>query len=263
VSEDLAPTDALMPNGAQIGLTVACGLIALAVGVYVVIASRRRGDLAPLLIYVGAGLAVFYEPLGDSLSQVYYPEIGQWSWINSFGRDIPVFIGLLYFWYMAAGSLWLLHKADVGVTARQWWGAWGGYLGFAIALEMVAARGLSNADGAPWIYYGNQAFVFMDVPFFTPWSYVSIDVVVAMGAVMLVRFLPRTQYWLLLPLVPMLMLAGHLMAAWPSVLAMHSTDRELLLQLGGLGTGAFAVLLSYLGSMLFREPWAPPTALAE
>jgi hypothetical protein len=252
------PTDALMPHGAQVGLTIATGLIAAAVFVYAIAESRRRRDLVPLLLVVGSGLAVFYEPLGDLLSKVYYPERGQWTWITAFGHGIPAFIGLLYFWYMSLGALWLLRQSTVGVSAKQWWTAWTGYLAFAIGLEIVAVKGLSVEHGAPWLYYGNQAFVIGEVPFFTPFSYgPSIDTAVAVGMLVVVRYLPRRQYWLLLPLVPLTMLAGHLMTAWPSVLAMHSTSNAFLLHLGAIGTGACALLLSYLGSQLFRKPWAP------
>lgn len=257
------PLGAVMPAGAQIGLTIATGLIALVVGLYAVAESRRRKDLVAVFLVIGAGLSVFYEPLGDLLAKVYYPEHGQWTWITAFGHGIPVFIGLLYFWYMSIGALWLLRKASVGVTAKQWWTAWTGYLVFAIALEIVAAKGLSTDHGAPWIYYGNQTFMVAGVPFFTPWTYgPSIDTVIAIGALTLVRFFPRRQHWLLLPLVPMLMLAGHLTTAWPSVLTMHSTHNTLLLHLGAIGTAACAVLVSYLGSQLFRQPWEPHSARA-
>jgi len=256
------PTDALMPAAAQVGLTIATGCIAVAVFAYAVVDSRRRRDLIPVYLVLGSGLAVFYEPLGDLLAKVYYPERGQWTWITTFGHGIPMFIGLLYFWYMSLGALWLLRKSAVGVTAKQWWTAWGGYLVFAIALEMVAAKGLSSVTGAPWIYYGHQAFMIANVPFFTPFTYgPSIDTGVALGMLLVMRFLPRRQYWLLLPLVPMTMLAGHLMTAWPSVVTMQSTDNTLLHHLGALGTGAFAVLLSYLGSRAFRAPWEEPKTL--
>jgi len=95
---------------------------------------------------------------------------------------------------------------------------------------------------------------FLAFALITPWTYVSIDVAIATGVVALVRVLPRRQQWLLVACVPMLMLAGHAMTAFPSALAMHSTDDDLLLHLGALGTGAFALVLSHVCSLAFRTP---------
>jgi hypothetical protein len=259
VLENNIPTHAVMPSGAQVSLTIATGLVALSVLAYALYAFQRRRDPVPLYLFFGAGLAVYYEPLGDQLARVYYPENGQWTWINAFGHGIPVFIGLLYFWYMSIGAMWLLNKARVGVTAKQWWTAWTAYLLFAIALEMVAVKGMSTDAGAPWVYYGDQPFMIAGVPFFTPWTYgPSIDTAVALGALAVVRLLPRRQHWLLVPLVPLLMLGGQLTTAFPTVLTLHSTNSPLLTHLGAVGTGAAALLLSYLGSQAFRRPWCPP-----
>lgn len=250
------PVDAVMPTGTQTALTVISGLIAVAVLWYAIALSKRRGDLLAVYIFLGSGLAVFYEPLGDMLAQVYYPERGQWTWITAFGHGIPVFIGLLYFWYMSLGALWLLGKSRTGVTATQWWTAWTGYLLFAIVLEMVAAKGLATDKGAPWVYYGDQPFMILKVPFFTPWTYgPSLDTAVAVGAITAARLLPRGRQWLVLPAVPLFMLAGHLMSAFPSVLALHSTHSTVLSHLGALGTAAAALLISYLGFQVFRRPW--------
>jgi hypothetical protein len=248
------PVQALMPATAQTALIVLTGLGFIAVWFYAITESLRRRDLVPVFVVAGAGLSVFYEALGDSMAKVYYAEQGQATWIHAFGRDIPVFIGLLYFWYMSLGTLWLLRAARHGVTARRWWSCWGGYLAFAITLEMVVAGGFANAQGAPWIYYGKQAFMVFGVPFFTPWTYVSIDVAIATGVLALVHFLPRRQQWLILPAVPMLMVCGHAMTALPSALALNSTDNTVLLHLGALGSAGFALLLSYACSLAFRRP---------
>ncbi len=258
------PLDAVMPGGAQTALTIATGLIAIAVLYYAIALSRRRGDCIAVYIFLGSGLAVFYEPLGDMLAQVYYPEHGQWTWITAFGHGIPVFIGLLYFWYMSLGALWLLSKSRTGVTAKQWWTTWTGYLLFAVVLEMVAAKALATDDGAPWVYYGDQPFMILNVPFFTPWTYgPSIDTAVAVGAITAARLLPKGRQWLVLPMVPLFMLAGHLMSAFPSVLALHSTTNTVVLHLGALGTAAAALLISYVGSLVFRKPWESANTMAD
>jgi hypothetical protein len=256
------PLQAVMPAGPQLALIALTGLGAIAVWVYAILESRRRRDLVPVFVVAGSGLAVWYEALGDAMAKVYYSEQGQLTWVHAFGRDIPVFIGLLYFWYMSLGALWLLRASRHGVPAKRWWRAWGGYLAFAITLEMVVAGGTATPAGAPWQYYGHQAFMVFGVPFFTPFTYVSIDVAIALGVIGALRVLPRGRQWLLVALVPMLMVAGHAMTALPSALAVNTTDNPILLHLGALGSAAFAVLLAYLAGLVFRNPW-PPNAPAE
>jgi hypothetical protein len=255
MDESAVPLTKVMPHGAQTGLIIACGLLALVVWLYAIRESSRRRDLIPVLIVAGCGLAIFYEPLGDMMAKVYYTERGQDTWIHSFGRDIPVFIGLLYFWYMSIGALWLLRAQRRGVTARQWWTAWCGWLVFATALEMFSAKVLANSHGAPWIYYGKQAFEVLHVPLFTPWTYVSIPTGVAIVTVLMARVLPRRAQILVLPGAVMGMVAGHAMTAFPSALANNSTHSTLLLDLGAIGSAMFALTLSYVGSLAFRAPW--------
>jgi hypothetical protein len=252
------PVQAVMPAGPQLALIVLTGLGAIAVWIYAIAESRRRRDLVCVYVVAGSGLAVWYEALGDTMAKVYYSEQGQLTWVHAFGRDIPVFIGLLYFWYMSLGTLWLLRATRNGVSARRWWRAWSGYLTFAIALEMVVAGGLSTPTGAPWQYYGDQGFMVLGTPVFTPFTYVSIDVAIALGVLGVLRVLPRNRQWLLIALVPMFMAAGHAMTALPSALALNTTTDRLLVDLGALGSGAFAVLLSYVASLAFRSPWPLP-----
>jgi hypothetical protein len=256
------PIQAVMPAGPQMALIILTGLGALAVWVYAIAESRRRRDLVPVFVVAGAGLAVWYEALGDAMAKVYYSEQGQLVWVHAFGRDIPVFIGLLYFWYMSLGTLWLLRASRNGVPAKQWWRAWGGYLVFAIVLEMVVAGGAATPTGAPWQYYGNQAFVLFRVPFFTPLTYVSIDVAIALGVIGVLQVLPRGKQWMLVALVPMFMVCGHAMTALPSALALNTTDDPILQHLGALGSGALAVLLAYVAGLVFRRPW-PSVAPAD
>jgi len=254
---DVVPVDKIMPSGVQTIFTAASATLFALMWAYAIRESLRRRDWIPVLVVAGCGAAIFYEPLGDQMAHVYYTERGQISWIHAFGRYIPLFVGLLYFWYMSIGTMWLLRAKERGVTARQWWTAWGGFLVFAESLEMLSAKGFHFANGGPWIYYGHQAFSVLGVPFFTPFTYVSIDIPIALGACAAARWLPRRMQWLVLPATPMLMVAGHAMTALPSAVANNSTSSTLLLDLGALGTAAFALILSYCASLAFRQPWGP------
>lgn len=245
------PLEELMPGTAQTVLIVAMALAAAASLVYATRESRRRRDLVPLFLVLGAAISIYYEALGDALVKVYYTERGQETWIHSFGRDIPAFIGLLYFWYLPAGAYVLLRRAKRGITARQWWTSWLGFLAFAIVFEMLVL----TVGGTTWIYHGPQAFMVLDVPIGTPFTYVSFDVAIAAGVCALAHFLPRRRQWLIVPAVPMLMAASHAATSLPLAIALYGSDDESVIAIGAVGSMAFAIVLSHLLSLAFRKPW--------
>jgi hypothetical protein len=249
------PSDVPMPETGQTLLLVLMSALALASVTYAVVESRRRGDLFLIFLVIGAGLAIPYEALGDDLVHVYYTELGQVTWIHTFGRDIPAFIGILYFWYLPFGAYALLRKARTGVSRRNFWIAWLATLTFCTGFEVLVTSTL----GPTWIYYGPQAFMTGDVPFFTPFTYVSFCVGIAAGVCGLERLLPRKHHWMLIPAVPMLMFATQGMTSLPLAVSLHSgTTNQLYLSLGALATGAFAVVLACIVSEGVRNPWARP-----
>ncbi|MFE3002164.1 hypothetical protein ACFXG4_45250 [Nocardia sp. NPDC059246] len=253
------PSNVPMPQTGQALLIVAMSVLALLSIAYAVLESRRRGDLLVIFLVIGAGLAIPYEALGDELVHVYYTESGQISWIHTFGRDIPAFIGILYFWYLPFGAYALLRRATKGVTTRQFWTAWLATLSFCIGFEIL----VTETAGPTWIYYGPQAFMVGDVPFFTPFTYVSFCLGIAAGVAGLERLLPKRRQWLLIPAVPMLMFATQGMTSLPVAISLHSgTTNHLYLALGALGSGAFAVVLAWVVSLAVRRPWARPNETA-
>jgi hypothetical protein len=253
------PLQKVMPATTQTALLVAMTVVAAAFFAYAIFESRRRRDLVPVFIMVGASLAVFYEPVGDALVKVYYAERGQETWIHAFGRDIPAFIGILYFWYMSVGALWLLRASKSGVTAGQWWARWAGFVVFATVFELIVTK----FAGAPWIYYGKQPLTILDVPVLTTGNYVSFVVTIAAGTVAMARFLPRSKHWLIVPGVVILMAAGHAGTSLPQAVALYGTNSQFLLDLSALASFAMALLVSYLCSLAFRQPWPERAAVAD
>ena len=252
LGDPTVPVRALMPHTTQTILIIAMAVLAAASVTYAFRESRRRGDLVPLFLVVGAGLAVFYEPLGDTLVKVYYTERGQETWIHAFGLDIPAFIGLLYLWYMPVGAYVLMRLSERGISRRTWWTIWGSFLTFAISFEMLVL----TAGGTTWIYHGTQAFKVLHVPVLTPFTYVSFVVTIALGVCAMARFLPRSRHWLIVPAVPMLMVCGHAATSLPLAIALYSpTTSHVAVAAGAVGSAAFAVVLSWLASEAFRRPW--------
>lgn len=258
LGDPTVPLDAQMASTMQTILIAFTAVLAVASIAYAMLESRRRGDLVLIFLVIGAGLSVFYEPIGDALVRVYYPEHGQETWIHAFGRDIPAFVGILYLWYMPAGAYVLLRMSERGISARAWWTRWAAFLSFAIAFEMATL----TAGGTTWIYHGTQAFKVLDVPVLTPFTYVSFVVTIGVGVCLMARHLPRRLHWLILPAVPMLMVAGHAATSFPLAIALHSgTHSPTLVALGALGSAAFAVVVSFLGSLAVRAPWPAARAV--
>lgn len=254
------PSDIPMPQTGQTVLIIGMTILALASITYAVVESRRRGDLLLVFLVIGAGLAIPYEALGDALVHVYYTEKGQTTWIHTFGRDIPAFIGILYFWYLPFGAYGMLRKARTGITARQFWASWGSTLAFCIGFEIF----VTATAGPTWVYYGPQAFMVGDVPFFTPFTYVSFCFGIAAGVCALERLLPRRQQWLLIPGVPMLMFATQGMTSLPLAVSLESGNpSDLTLAIGALTTGAFAVAFAWVISLAVRKPWVRPESTAD
>jgi len=252
LNDPTVPLTAVMPHTTQIVLLVTMILGALASIGYAVSESRRRGDAALIFLLIGSGISIFYEPVGDALVKVYYSEHGQIQWIHAFGRSIPAFIGILYFWYLPIGAYVLLRWSRDGITARRWWITWTGFLAFAVAFEMA----VTSIGGPAWTYHGPQAFKVFDVPVLTPTTYVSFVLGIGMGVWALVRWLPRRQQWLIVPAVPMLMTASHAATSMPLGIALYSnTTNTSLIAIGALGSAGLALTLAYFGSQIFRRPW--------
>lgn len=249
------PSDVPMPPAAQTVLIVAMTVMALVSLGYAINASIRRRDLAHIWLFLGAGLAIPYEALGDNLVHVYYTERGQIGWVTTFGHSIPAFIGILYFWYLPIFGYLLIRRARSGVSTRRFWLEWSGFLSFAIFFEML----VTSVGGPTWIYYGPQAFMVRDIPVLTPFTYVSFMVAIAGAFCALERLLPRGQQWLIVPAIPMVMAGSHAMTSLPLAVANHSgTTNTAYIAIGAIGSASFAVLLAYVVSLGVRKPWARP-----
>jgi hypothetical protein len=243
-------------------LIVAMTVMALISLGYAIYSSIKRRDLAHIWLFIGAGLAIPYEALGDNLVHVYYTEQGQIGWVNTFGHSIPAFIGILYFWYLTVFGYVMIRRARTGVSARRFWLQWSAFLSFAIFFEML----VTSVGGPTWIYYGPQAFVVGDVPVLTPFTYVSFMVAIAGAFCALERLLPRGRQWLIVAAVPMVMAGSHAMTSLPLAVALHSgTTNTIYIAIGAIGTALFAVVLAYIVSLGVRKPWAqaPDTLPAE
>ena len=242
---ELVPWDAPMPAAPQ-ALLIALSLVVFALSLWFVIKeTRRRGDLVPVYAMLGGGLAVIYEPLGDTLASVYYPEHGQLGWIDLFGRQIPLFIGVLYFWYMSVPALYFLKRLEQGITQAQLWRMFAFTLAIAIGIELFGV----NVDA--WIYYGPHPYVVFGVPLWCPITYSAFLLTITIGLQSMVSHVDPRHHWLIVFTLPMSMCGGHLAASLPAAAAMFSTDEPLWIWLGGTASIALSFGLRYLVALLY------------
>ncbi|MDB5968397.1 MAG: hypothetical protein JWQ90_847 [Hydrocarboniphaga sp.] len=242
---ELVPWTATMPALPQaILIALSCLMFVLA-SWFVVAETRRRGDWVPVFAFLGGGLAVGYEPLGDILVSVLYPVHGQIGWIDLFGRQVPLFIGVLYFWYMSVPALYFLKKVEQGLNRATLWKLYAFTLAIAIGIEIF------GVNLGAWVYYGPQPFVVLGVPLSCPMTYSAFLVTISIGLHAMATHLDRRHHWLILFGLPLCMGGGHCAAALPIAAAMFTTDNPLWIHLGALASSAFSLLLVYTASLIY------------
>lgn len=239
------PRDVPMPEGLQTGLLIVLGIFAAVAIAGMLVDARRAHDPTALYILLGGVLAILYEPLGDILVLAYYPEQGQHTWISLFGRDVPVFIGMTYVWFMGPFILAFCKIAAHGFTARRWWSLWASAVLFGASFEIIP-----RLFGDSWVYYGEQAMMVNGVPIHVAFADATFLFVMGAGVHAIRRALPR-QTWLIVPAIPALLVAGHASAALPAAAALYSTSNSTLILLGSLGSIAMAATVSYGLSLVF------------
>jgi hypothetical protein len=170
----------------------------------------------------------------------YYPERGQVTWVELFGREIPVFIGLMYLCYIGPFVLGFGELRRRGFTSGSWWGLWAASAAAIIVIEIA----VMSVDDA-WIYYGPQRTVVADLPLWTPITYVSFLFAIAAGVHGLAARLPLRDRWLVVPAVPTLLAGAHVATSLPAAAALYSTDDATVVLIGALGSIGASVLLAY------------------
>jgi hypothetical protein len=221
----------------------AVGLLALA---YCVHLARRERKAYPLFVFLGAGLSVFYEPINNVLGHCTYPEIGQVTWIETFGRRIPTYIGPVYFFYFSATILWIMGRIRAGVTVRQWWRY------YAVGVVVCTCFELIPIHYGWWKYYGaNQGLRILGFPMW--WWFANPMCLFAMATLfhfLRERVLTDRLSPLLVVLWPMALFATHGSAAIPVFTALNSTSSTTVTTLATLLTIGVALMVVMLTGKL-------------
>lgn len=241
------PWSAPMPALPQQILIAITGIVFLLSLWFVWSEHRRRRDWVPIFAFLGGGLAVAYEPLGDILTSVLYPVHGQIGWISLFGREIPLFIGVLYFWYMSVPALYFLKRLEQGLTLGQYWRLYLLSLIPVIGIEMFGVN--MNA----WIYYGPHPFRLFGVPLWATATYSGFVVMLCVGLQLMSARLDRRHHWLIIFSTPLFLIAGHCPLALPAAAAMFSTQNPTWIWLGGSLSIALTLLMVHAVGLAYCQ----------
>lgn len=246
------PADMVMPRAAQLAFTVLLA-IPLAVAILLAIRSWRR-DRSPLpFLLLGGGLmAMLVEPIIDHLTLIWYPVEGQWTVFEALDIRIPLFVAMVYPWFVG-GQAWLVWTLlSRRPTARHVWSLYGAIC--VVNLVIEAPGVVFNT----YRYYGEQPFDFWG----SPMIYYPINAAmpVVIGAIVY-KLWPYLRGWRrlgILAIVPMIDLMTNAATLWPLWLTLSSGGPAAVVWLTGVLSVALALVFIWVVAMLIEPPTREP-----
>jgi len=225
------PIGAVIDPTLQFWVTAPFALATIGALVYALLHWRSSGKPTFLLLFVSGGAMMAFEPLVDTVSACWFPQFNSWVVFRAYGRPLPLWLCLDYFFYfgIGVGVTWQMMRR--GLTGNHLWLLFlSGILG-----DFVMEAILLHYD--TYYYYGWQPLVFLKFPFW--WGPVNSTIVMVAGAI-ITRFEARlTSGWRQLEIIPIVMSvnAGTTCATgWPSWFVINTPVGRLFTQLGGVAT---------------------------
>lgn len=204
------PNDLVMPETAELVFTIG-GAVPLVVLLILAVRHLVSGE-GPLLMFclIGGGLASLFEPFVDVMGLVYLTENGSIGTFELLGRTMPLFVPIIYPWYIGGLAYLTCRQIEKGITVRGVFGLWGAFVLLNYALE---APGLLTDV---YTYYGKQPLDIWGHPLW--WGAANAFTALAAGAMVagVRRFLGTG--WGLAGAVPLIFVAEGLSNAgtgWP------------------------------------------------
>jgi hypothetical protein len=211
---------------------------------------RRSGKPFFLALFVSGGCMMAMEAAVDTVGGCWFPRIHSWVAFTAYGRPIPFWLCLAYFFYFGilGGVFWTVLRR--GITATRLWTL------FAVGIAGDAIFEMTLLHFHTYIYYGGQPLRVLHFPFW--WAPVNSLIVVVLSVVV-TRFECYFSGWRALVIIPTAVTvsaATNALAGWPSWLAINSRMAWAPRQLCGLLTFAIA---GWIVSLLSRLPAAAST----
>jgi len=238
-----------IPQEQQVGiLAVACTL-AVASLIYALWFSSHERSKYPIFIFLGAGLSVLYEPMGDVFTKVAYPPLEQISLFTSFGRPTPLWLLPNYFFFFCVPVLLFIQFVLQKFTIKRMWVAYGALVLFVGLFEQP------GIVGDYWRYYGEvEAFSLNTYPVWVAFVNAHSIAMIATGVYLLRKHvLPERMSFLFIVLVPVLFVGNHIAPALPIVSALYTTTNLLLVNLAAILTISICVINVWIASTLVHK----------
>ena len=231
------PPDIPMNLQAQAVMEVLMGLCAVVADTYLLIEARRHKSWLPIMLIIGTFPAVYYEIVTDMLGLCIYPHQGQHTYIETFGRKIPVYLMLAWLWYFPP-FVWQFKKMfDAGTPAHIWWKA---YLGMAVGCTLFEIVPLHYGL---WHYYGEQPLVFLKMPVW--WGLVNPVAIIGPAFVFhkLGARLQGPRVVLAIPLLGMSIAGFHAAASLPVASALNTPYGTSITFFGAMGSVLLTLIM--------------------
>jgi hypothetical protein len=228
---------------------VVATILAVLSAIYAIHVAQREADAYPLFIFLGAGLAIALEPVGDIFTQVVYPHLEQVSLFSAWGRSMPLWMLPNYLFFFCAPVLWLMRNTiRRDVSATKWWGT------YVTLTVLVAAFEMPGINASSWKYYGVVR----------PWTINTYPIWVAfnnaqclLSTATAVHLLRRAgvggtrAYWYI-ALVPLVIAGSHIAPSLPVATATHSGAGITVVNAAALLTIALNIFLVRVGLLLVQ-----------
>ena len=204
---------------------------------------RHRSPLA-LFLWLGGALTVFMEPFPDVLGRARFAQVDRIKWVGALGSEIPMYIGLVYMFYLAPAYVLLLDAYRRGITRRQFGVVCAVLVGGAAVFEIVPM----HYD--LWRYFGSQGIQLGDGPIW--WGFANSQGIIGTSVVLflLLRLLPERRQFLIVPLMPVIFLGVHTAGAFFAYLTVGTTTNSTATFFGTLGTDLLCCTLFWLYSQV-------------
>lgn len=231
------PIEMVVDKTPEMVITAFLALITLGAFLYAFWHWRQSGRPIVFMLVLAGGAMMVFEPMVDTVGACWFAA-NSWVAFEAYGRPIPVWLCLAYFFYfgIASASVWMGLKK--GMTRRQIW------IAFVAAMvgDLIFESVLLIYD--PYAYYGNQPLKFTDFALW--WMPVNGLIPLVLGAIVY-RFDDYFRGWRAALIVPLGLTSSAAVNAsigWPSWFVINTPMPWAVTQLGGVTTFllAFAIV---------------------
>lgn len=222
------PIEMGIDKNAELVITASLAVIAALGVLYALCQWRRTGRPVMLLLFAAGGLMMVFEPMVDTVGGCWFPK-DSWVAFEAWGRPLPVWLCLAYFFYfgIASAMFWIALKRGMS-RAQIWMSLFGAMLG-----DLLFESALLTVD--PYVYYGNQPMLLPN-GFAMWWMTVNATIPMVLGAIVYKfdDYFHGVRALSIIPLGLAVSSAVNAAVGWPSWTVINTDLGWLPTQLGGV-----------------------------